>query len=286
MRSGPVDFFRQTLKSDAFYADELINIVLLRPVAAAIVWILTPTPVTPNQVTVFAVLLGFGAAAAYLFATPAACAVAGALVLAKDIFDDADGQLARAKNLYSRRGRFLDSIGDFAVNLAVFPALTSVVYTARPHASTVVLGVLALAGITLRVSYHVYYQVSFLHLENRYALNRISEEITESDRRGDPVAFRLQQIFVWIYGWQDRLMYRLDQWCKMGDGADAQRWYADRVGLRLSGLLGFGTELSVLAVCSWTGGLYAYLWINVALMNAVLFVNVLYRRVFLAPRVR
>ena len=34
----------------------------------------------------------------------------------KDIFDSADGQLARAKQLYSRHGRFLDSIGDYVVD--------------------------------------------------------------------------------------------------------------------------------------------------------------------------
>ena len=206
----PIVFFKQSLKSDSYYADELISIYLLRPLAAVIVWAVYPTRITPNRLTIVAIVIGFVAAYAYALGTPPAIAIAGLLVTLKDIFDDADGQLARAKELYSRRGRFLDSIGDFVVDVAIFSAITYVVYQSQPTPITIVLGILSLLGITLRVSYHVFYQASFLHLEDRYKLNRIIEEITDEDRRGDRLALRLQQIFILIYAWQDRLMYRID----------------------------------------------------------------------------
>ena len=107
-RPGPVEFFKQTLKSDSFFADELVNIYLLRPAAAAVVWLLQPTRVSPNHVTGAAILTGLAAAWTYGIGTPFAVAAAGVLVTAKDVLDDADGQLARAKEQYSRRGRFLD----------------------------------------------------------------------------------------------------------------------------------------------------------------------------------
>ena len=210
-RPDPLKYFRQSLKSDAYYADEAINIYVLRPLASVIVWMLYPTNVTPNQVTIVAILFGIQAAVIYTIGTPVAIAIAGSVILLKDIVDDADGQLARAKQLYSRRGRFLDSIGDFVVDVAVFTAITYIVYLAHPTFTTIVLGILSFWGITLRVSYHVYYQVSFLHLDDRYKLNRIAEEITEDDRAGDPVALRLQKVFVFLYGWQDRLICRIDQ---------------------------------------------------------------------------
>jgi len=288
-RPSPTEFFKSAsrgLKSNTYYADELINIFLLRPIAAVIVWMLHPTRITPNQVTALAILAGLAAALFYTINTPVAVATAGLLVTVKDILDDADGQLARAKELYSRRGRFLDSIGDFVVDIAVFVAITYVLFQAVPIISTIILGVMSLFGITLRVSYHVFYQVSFLHLEDRYKLNRITEEITDEDRRGDPVALRLQKIFLVIYGWQDRLIYRIDQWCT-GERFDerlAGLWYSDRLGLRISGLLGFGTELAVLTICSFLNKLYLYLMLNVFLMNSILLVSVLYRRAILAPR--
>jgi len=287
-RPSPIQFFKQSLKSESYYADELVNIYLLRPVAAIIVWAIYSTRITPNQVTVIAIFIGLASATAYLFAAPAAVWIAGVLILAKDILDDADGQLARAKKIYSRRGRFLDSIGDFVVDWAVFSAITYTLCQTYPVISTILLGILSLTGITLRVSYHVYYQVSFLHLEERYALNRITEEITDEDRKGDPVALGLQKIFIMIYSRQDRLMYRIDRWCK-GKNFDERlsvTWYADRFALRLSGLIGFGTELLILAICSWKNELHIYLFINVVLMNGIWLVNILYRRLILARNLK
>jgi phosphatidylglycerophosphate synthase len=287
-KTDPVTFFKRSLKSNAYYADEIINIYLLRPVAALIVWFIYPTSITPNHVTLIAIMLGFASAFAYFVGTPAALIAAGLLIIAKDIFDDADGQLARAKQLYSRRGRFFDSIGDFIVDAAVFGAITYSVFLALPQIEVVVLGFLSLAGITLRVSYHVYYQASFLHLEEKYKLNRITEEITEEDRKGDPFALKLQKVFILIYGWQDRLMYGLDAWCK-GKRFNQElvpAWYSDRLALRLSGLMGFGTELVILGICSMINQLHAYLLINVFLLNIIWLVNILYRKFILAPNLK
>jgi phosphatidylglycerophosphate synthase len=213
-RPSPLAFFKQSLKSESYYADEIINIYLMRPLAAVVVWFLYPTSITPNQVTIFAVLIGFAAAAVYTDGAPTAIAFAGLLVTAKDICDDADGQLARAKQLYSRRGRFLDSLGDIAVDVALFSAITFILCKSHPTLFTIFLGIAGLFGITLRVSYHVYYQASFLHLEDRYMQNRIIERVTVEDKHGDLVALRLQILFNIVYGWQDYLMYRIDTWCK------------------------------------------------------------------------
>ncbi|MBI5020804.1 MAG: CDP-alcohol phosphatidyltransferase family protein [Ignavibacteriales bacterium] len=283
-KQDPITFFKQSLKSESYFADELVNIYLLRPIAAVIVWIFYPTRITPNQVTLMAILLGLASAAAYSFGTAAAIATGGVLIVAKDIFDDADGQLARAKKIYSRRGRFLDSIGDFIVDVALFSSITYIVYIAEPTGWIMFLGILSFIGITLRVSYHVYYQVSFFHLENQYPLNRTAEEITEEDLEGDRLALRLQKIFILIYGWQDKLMLRIDRWCK-GRNFDKKllaTWYSDRLALRISGLLGFGTEFMLMCICSWINELQAYLIINVIVMNGIWMVSIFYRRFILA----
>jgi phosphatidylglycerophosphate synthase len=283
-RPGPGAYFRQSLKSDSYHSDEVVNIWVLRPLASVIVWAVYPTRVTPNMVTVAAVVIGLAAGWFYSAGIAAATLLAGVLILLKDIVDDADGQLARAKRQYSRRGRFLDSIGDFVVDVAVFTGIGWSVYHAEPGIAGPLLALLGLAGITLRVSHHVFYQASFLHQEKRYGLNRIVEEITEEDRRGDPVAFALQRVFGLIYTWQDRLMLRIDGWCRAGKVRDEllPTWYGDRFALRLSGLLGFGTEISLLAVCSWFDAVETYLWLNLFLMNGIWLASVLYRRLHLA----
>ncbi|MCX6134766.1 MAG: CDP-alcohol phosphatidyltransferase family protein [Ignavibacteriales bacterium] len=277
--------YKQTLKSNL--SDELINTYLLRPIAGFIVWILYPTSVTPNQVTIASTIVGLVAAWLYVHNEAGSTAIAGLLVTLKDVFDSADGQLARAKQQYSRIGRFLDSIGDFVVNLAVFGTIGWVLFTSTGNVWMIILAVLGLAGITLRVSYHVYYLSSYLHLEDKYQVNRITEEITSEDRTADALTVTLQRIFQVIYGWQDRLMLRIDRWCSGGDqGPDfAVRWYSDVPALRLSGLIGIGTELFLLMLCSVFNALQLYLLLNVFLMNSIMFVSIFYRRLYLRPTI-
>jgi len=273
--------YKQSIKSNL--SDELINTYLLRPVAGLIVRLLYPTRVTPNQVTIASTLAGIVAAAFYLQNSAATTAIAGLMVTLKDLLDSADGQLARAKEQYSRIGRFLDSIGDFIVNAAVFGVIGWVLTVNTGSMWMLVLALLGLIGITLRVSYHVFYQSSYLHLEERYQINRITEEITKDDLASDAMTVSLQKTFQVIYGWQDRLMLRIDTWCRGGntDQDFMVRWYSDVAGLRFSGLLGMGTELFLLMLCSVLDALQTYLIINILIMNSILFVSILYRRRFL-----
>jgi hypothetical protein len=279
----------RSLKSD--HSDELINTHLLRPIAGVIVKLLYPTSTTPNQVTVAAVIVGFCAALFYAVGDYRTTIVAGILVTLKDLLDSADGQLARAKDLYSRRGRFIDSVGDVVVDALLFGAITFALSRAEFSLHIILLGIAGLVGITLRVSYHVFYHVSYLHLENLYQMNRLLEDIREDDLRGDPVALRLQRVFLLVYAWQDRLMCRIDGWSKSrlrrlstADRQESDRlWYSDRIGLRLSGFLGLGTELALLTVCSLFNSLKLYLWLNLLLMNLIWILAVLYRKLILAP---
>jgi archaetidylinositol phosphate synthase len=267
-------------------SDEPINTYVLRPLAGLVVRALYKTRVTPNQVTGASIIVGFIAALVYLKDTPTAVACAGLLVTAKDILDSADGQLARAKQQYSRRGRFLDSIGDVVVNAALFGSIGYVLVARGESLSYGILALVGLVGITFRVSYHVYYQTSFLHREQKYHTNRTSEEIRDEDKTGDPTALHLQKVFQTIYGWQDNLILRLDRWC-MGDRLRDElqkRWYLDARGVRLSGFLGMGTELFLLTACSVLNKLELYLYLNAVLMNGILLFNLAYRRILLRRR--
>jgi phosphatidylglycerophosphate synthase len=282
--------YRDSIKSDI--SDELINTYVLRPVAGVVVWILYRTPVTPNQVTLASIVSGLVAAFFYGTGTPDAWIVGGLLITLKDVLDSADGQLARAKHLQSRMGRFLDSIGDFIVDAAVFGAIGWTLSTLHHDWSMLLLALLGFIGITLRVSYHVFYQVQYLHLQEHYRNNRITEEIREEDLKKGRVELTLQRIFQFIYGWQDRWMVQIDRWCmkrardlsgytQNGSPENHVAWYSNRFALLLSGLLGFGTELFLLMICSVFQRIELYLYINVVVMNGILLINIMFRRVVL-----
>jgi phosphatidylglycerophosphate synthase len=274
--------YKQSVKSDA--SDELINTYILRPIAGLLVRALYRTSVTPNQVTLAATASGLTAAALYWQGTPLLTALAGICLTGKDLLDSTDGQLARAKGLFSRAGRFLDSIGDFAVNLTVFSAIAVAMARSGSGAGAPLLCLCAFLGVSLRVSYHVFYQTSFLHLRNSYTGNRASEEIREEDADEDRLTSSLHRTFLFLYRWQDVLVARLDAACRGRSGTSRvndEKWYGDVTGVRLSGFLGLGTELFVLMLCSVIDRLDVYLWINAAGMNLVWLVCVLYRRMIL-----
>lgn len=274
-------FYSNSLKSDK--SDELINTYLIRPITGLIVQALYHTPVTPNQVTIASTIAGLAAAFFYLEGKPEAVFIAGLLVTLKDVLDSADGQLARAKHQYSRIGRFLDSISDFLVDVAVFSAIGWMLYKSSGNWWILVLALFGLIGTSLRVSYHVFYHVNFLHLQNQYTNNRITEEVREEDLKKGGLELTLQRFFQLIYGWQDRLMKRLDIWSQKNQANInlLQSWYSDTTGLRITGFLGLGTELFLLMLCSVFNQLKFYLFLNLFLMNGIMIICILYRRLVL-----
>jgi hypothetical protein len=286
--------YRKSLKSDI--SDELINTYLLRPIAGLIVWALYYTPITANQVTIASIITGLVAAFFYLEGTSEAFIIAGLCIILKDLLDSADGQLARAKQQYSRVGRFLDSIGDFIVDAAVFSAIGWTLFQSSDNWWMMFLALLGLVGVSIRVSYHVFYQVSFLHLQKQYSNNRLSEEIQDKDLKKGGIELVLQRIFQFIYSWQDRFIMRVDRWSCRGifqslhehEPRDTSKgsisepgyreWYSDIVSLRISSFLGFGTEFILLMSCSILNCLQLYLYLNIFLMNGILLLGILYRR--------
>jgi hypothetical protein len=271
-------------------SDELINTYAIRPAAGWIVRLLYATSVTPNQVTIAAIAVGLLAAGCFGFKTSPGTMMAGLLIEVKDILDSADGQLARAKQMYGRRGRFLDSLGDIVVNAALF---TGVIVNLGAELPVIILAIAGFIGITLRVSYHVYYHVRYLHLEENYSLNRSDETITSTDRAADPTDLLMQKMYLLVYGWQDRLMAGIDRWCLRTSGERLRsssdrhmsEWYGNPAALRLSGLIGLGTELALFACCAIAGSLRLYLWLNVIMMNGLMILSIVYRKYFLSRRI-
>jgi phosphatidylglycerophosphate synthase len=132
-------------------SDEPVNTYLMRPLAGLLVRVLYSTPVTPNMVTLAAALFGFVAAGLYASGDPVLTGVAGLTLTGKDVLDSADGQLARAKAQFSRAGRFLDSIGDIAVNFSVFAGIAWAGLGRGEGIGTVVLCCAAFLCMSLRV---------------------------------------------------------------------------------------------------------------------------------------
>ncbi len=112
------DEFAKSLKTES--AEEIVDIYLYRPLGFILAKILSKTRITPNIVTLTGIFWGL-LAGYFLSRGTAAFFVYGALIYqVANVFDCADGQLARLTSVYSDFGRILDGVVDYFMVSAVF----------------------------------------------------------------------------------------------------------------------------------------------------------------------
>lgn len=92
--------------------EEWIDLHFFRPLGFRIARALGPTRATPDQVTVASLMLGLLAGHLMVYRSPALNAAGVGLFVVSDIFDSADGQLARMRGTSTRFGRILDGVSD------------------------------------------------------------------------------------------------------------------------------------------------------------------------------
>jgi len=108
--------------------------------------------VTPTQVSIFSFSLGIFASLLYLFDF---LILAGILVQLSSIIDGVDGELARARNMVSRLGGFIDTILDRVVNIAIITSITLLLlFRTGPDYIVALVGLLALSADLLVTYLH------------------------------------------------------------------------------------------------------------------------------------
>lgn len=104
-------------------ADGLTAYFINRPVSLACSRLLVHTPITPNQITTFDLLLGLVAGVLLASGQWEWIALGAFLMQLVSIFDGIDGELARMKLLMSHAGALYDSVGDDIIKLTMFISL-------------------------------------------------------------------------------------------------------------------------------------------------------------------
>jgi phosphatidylglycerophosphate synthase len=92
--------------------EEWVDLHFFRPLGFRLARALGPTGATPDQVTVASLVLGLAAGHLLVYDSPLLNAAGVALFVVSDVFDSADGQLARMRGTSTRFGRILDGVAD------------------------------------------------------------------------------------------------------------------------------------------------------------------------------
>jgi hypothetical protein len=92
--------------------EEWADLHFFRPIGIRIARALLPTGISADQVTLWSLVIGLVAGHLFAYRDPWTNLIGFVLFIASDIFDSADGQLARLRGTSTRLGRALDGISD------------------------------------------------------------------------------------------------------------------------------------------------------------------------------
>jgi phosphatidylglycerophosphate synthase len=241
-----------------------------RPFARWLVRQLLPTRITPPQLTLAFTLAGL--AAALLLATNRGLLVAAGLILLKSGLDAADGALARARQRPSRVGRFLDSLADFVVNVALYSALGYAGWRQSGQPWYFVLAAAACLSALLQVSFFNHYYVRYRAQTGGDQTSQVQEGTAGNFPWDDPhLVAVLLHLYQWVYGWQDVLVAGLD---RLANPRPAPLRPAFMTAVTV---LGLGTQLLVIAILAALGQPVLSLWLFVTVFNLYALVLLLLR---------
>ncbi len=135
----------------------IIDIYIIRKISGFISGFLVKTPITPNQVTILSLVIGIASAAFFSHGVHTYTMTAGVLYFISTIFDQCDGEVARAKQMESDFGRVFDIIVDSIVNAAIVIGITIAAHKSNGSSLTIVAGLFAMMGIVISLLLTTYF---------------------------------------------------------------------------------------------------------------------------------
>jgi phosphatidylglycerophosphate synthase len=147
--------YRKSLKDAAASAGskfDLVDNYLNRPVAALIVRAVYKTPVTPNGLTYASLVLGLLGAFFFTRGTYLYFILGGVFTQVSSVVDGADGMLARAKNMCSDYGSYLDLFFDRIIDFSLFVCIAVGAHVYYDDPNLLFIGVLSSGLYLLQVN--------------------------------------------------------------------------------------------------------------------------------------
>jgi len=110
--------YRESLKGTD--AEEILDLVIYRPISFQFVKLIYQTNITPNQISYAALVFGVAAGIFYALGSELSFILAALVFFIGNVLDCADGQLARLKKNGTRIGRIIDGLIDYITAISTF----------------------------------------------------------------------------------------------------------------------------------------------------------------------
>jgi phosphatidylglycerophosphate synthase len=282
--------FSSVLKSRE--VEDPVNRWLHRPLAYAFVALVYRTPITPNQITLLALLVGFAAAACFIVGTRESMVLGGLLLWSSAILDGADGILARAKRMFSDVGRALDGASDMLVAIVTVGAAFYHLWLQQQQWLHMALIPFAFGSAMLHVYSYDYYKEAYLDATNP-GWDGEPERAADIDARLErlraekaPWIMRFTtQLYVDLALNQRRLVRltnprALREHLSFPVSPESVRIHRQHNAgpMKLWAAISLAPHSYLISICAIADRLDIYLWIRVLLANALFVVALLWQR--------
>jgi len=161
-------------------SDGVVDRHFNRPVGRLLSKLLIHTPVTPNQISIAATLLGILAAVGFGSGSHSAAIIAAIVLQLSAILDCVDGDVARVVFKESPLGKWLDIVGDQIVHIGVFVGIGIGLWRAETSGPVLALAVSAGAGVVISFAV-VARGLLNPRLQKNTALQRLIDATTNRD---------------------------------------------------------------------------------------------------------
>ncbi len=254
--------------------EEVIDLLLYRPLAFLLVISVYHTKIKPDHLTLAAMIMGIVAGCFYSFGTPSTCITGAIFYLLFNILDCSDGQLARIKKNGSPFGRLLDGIADYVAAISVYVGI-AVGYSGNPGlpSSMVLLTFLAGLSIIIQESLVDYFRTRFLDIVLSRK-NTFSEGINEFEKEYDTIKsengkwFRKAIVLIYLkYSQLQRIITAKNKRVRLSNATAAEYYNKNRLIIRFWVLMGPSAKITFLVLCSFFGRFDVFFWTVIAGLN-------------------
>ena len=265
--------YRKSLKMKE--VEEIPDLLFYRPVAFLLVRVIYRTEITPNQISLFAIVMGILAGYFYSLGLPLYFTVGAVFFLAFNILDCSDGQLARLKKNGTPVGRIIDGISDYIATVAVYLGiLFGFALRSDDHFYWVIM--LALAGISniIHGIFVDFYRTRFIdYLRGRSTFDNDIEEFEKEyesiKHQKSKILERLVLLIYFRYSSLQRFLVARKKKTRSFITTPEEYYRKNRYIIRFWLLMGPTAQVTTIIVCSLFNRFDIFIWIVAGVFNSL-----------------
>jgi len=266
--------------------EEVIDLILYRPLAFLLVISVYNTKIKPDHLTLMAMLMGIIGGYFYSLGSHQGAVLGAICYLLFNILDCSDGQLARIKKNGSSVGRLLDGLADYIAAIAVYAGIV-IGFSNNPEQPSPLVLLTALAGVSIIIQESLvdYFRTRFLDvvLQRQDTFNEgIEEYRNEYKNLQSQKGKWFSKSIVLIYLAYSQIQRQLTAKRKRNKfiGSNIEKYFnANRIIIRFWVFMGPSAKITILILCSLFCRFDIFFWIVIGGFNilAVLLWLIQYR---------